>query len=172
MKVLIRAMGRAPGAHFDDLVRDGTIDALYTLNNGPTSMEADIRDEITHYFDIHDTHEHDHTVPDTCLRLIGPERYSSNKSASTDRPLVQKMRTYQAEFHPFPCHACTITYMLEYAILRGATEIYLAGLDYHRIAKRKEMELPTVMFWLGVAHCSGIKIHAPPGSVFAEGWTY
>lgn len=62
-------------------------------------------------------------------------------------------------------HACSIDWMLAYAILEGASEIGLYGVEQDHTAEpigsRACME-----FWAGFATARGIKVHSAQGSTF------
>jgi len=65
---------------------------------------------------------------------------------------------------------CTVAHMLALAILKGCySEIYLYGIDEAVDGEYRD-EMPSVLYWLGMAAGKGIKVHVTPSSPLLKGW--
>ena len=64
---------------------------------------------------------------------------------------------------------CTVSHMLAMAIYEGFEEITLLGID-QAIDTEYEVEMPSVLYWLGVANGKGIKINISDHSPLLKGY--
>jgi len=94
--------------------------------------------------------------PDAILKRRLPET-----PEATEYPL-------QAVLHAFPDGYFTnsVSYMIALAIIEGADEIGLWGIDMalsgSGVSDEYGVQRPSVEFYLGIAMASGIKLHLPP----------
>ena len=64
---------------------------------------------------------------------------------------------------------CTVSHMLALAIFEGFEEISLLGVD-QAIDTEYEVEMPSVLYWLGIAQGRGIKVHISQHSPLLKGY--
>lgn len=64
---------------------------------------------------------------------------------------------------------CSVSHMLAFAIYEGFEEISLLGID-QAIGTEYELEMPSVLYWLGVANGKGIKVNVSDHSPLLKGY--
>lgn len=99
---------------------------------------------------------------------------------STNIPLIVHenfpFRNEQIEVYPFSeankildgMLTSSLAYMMAYAILKGATEISIYGVDMDVDDKEYFYQRPGMYAWIGYAKALGIKVNIPESSLFKD----
>lgn len=158
-EVIIMGRGGRTRDYYHDLIATGRY-SLFTVNNGPDVLPANLHKYITHHFDIHKDRcaNVDLSLAKEVVRFV---HWENPGCGGVPFPIRRIERRFNFDIKKYTSTFC---YMLMYAIYCNYSDIYLMGLDYDCAMEREKRELPGIMYLLGYAGALGITVHLPETS--------